>query len=535
MTELTEPAEDELASVTFEHDNDGVVVIVGSGAGGGTLANELCQKGVDVVVLEAGPRFKLADFVNDEAAADAMFTWQDRRIITGDSELARTWSDRPTHVCKTVGGSTVHWQAQTIRFRAEEFRPRTTYGAIDGASLIDWPLALDDLLPYYARAEENMGVSGRGGRPFLPPSNGYKVFALGAKRMGYRDFGMTHVAINSVPFDGRNACDQIGFCAQGCASGAKWSTLYADIPKAEATGRCEVRAGCMALRIEHDARGAVSGVLYADQTGAQHLQKARAVCVAGNSIETPRLLLNSESAAFPDGLANSSGEVGCNYSHIAESYVYGTFERPIHMHRGVQVAGLLSDEAHHDPARGFAGGVIFMPFGAGLAGYAAALDPAGWGADYAGTIEGYARTVGVSINGADMPMAGNGVSLHADARDRYGLPIPVLHIDDHANDVAKMNYGLKCATEILRAAGATSTTETPPHPASQNLGTCRMSDKPGEGVVDSWGRSHDVANLFVSDGSQFASSNLSHPTLTIVTLAIRQAEHIAEAMARGEL
>ena len=535
MTGSTAPAEDEVASVTFEHDDAGVVVIVGSGAGGGTLANELTRSGVDVVVLEAGPRYRLADFRNDEAAADAMFTWRDRRIITGDSRLARTFPERPTHICKTVGGSTVHWQAQALRFRAHEFRPRTTYGAIDGTSLIDWPFTLDDLLPYYARAEENMGVSGRGGRPFLPATNGYKVFALGAKRLGYRDFGVTHVGINSVPFDGRNACDQIGFCAQGCVSGAKWSTLYADIPKAEATGRCEVRANCMALRIEHDARGRASGVLYADTGGAQALQKARAVCVAGNSIETPRLLLNSESAAFPDGLANSSGQVGRNYTHIAESYVYGEFERPIHMHRGVQASGLLLDEAHHDPTRGFAGGVIMMPFGAGLPGYAAALDPAGWGRAYTGALEGYARTVGVSITGADLPMAGNRVSLDASGRDRYGLPVPVLNIDDHPNEVAMMNYGRKQAAALLRAAGARRTYETPPHPASQNLGTCRMSANPDEGVVDPWGRSHDVPNLFVSDGSQFASANLGNPTLTIVTLAIRQAEHISETMAAGDL
>ena len=535
MTGSTASVEDEVASVTFEHDDDGVVVIVGSGAGGGTLANELCQKGINVVVLEAGPRFKLADFQNDEAVADAMFTWKDRRIITGDSRLARTWPTQPTHICKTVGGSTVHWQAQALRFRAHEFRPRTTYGAIDGANLIDWPITLDDLLPYYERAEQNMGVSGRGGRPFLPPTNGYKVFALGAKRLGYRDFGVTHVAVNSVPYDGRNACDQIGFCAQGCASGAKWSTLYADIPKAEATGRCEVRANCMALRVEHDARGRVSGVLYADGNGTQHLQKARAVCVAGNSIETPRLLLNSESAKFPDGLANSSGQVGRNYTHIAESYVYGTFDKPIHMHRGVQASGLLLDEAHHDPARGFAGGVIMMPFGAGLVSYAAALDPAGWGRAYAGALEGYDRTVGVSITGADLPMAENRVSLDSSERDRYGLPLPVLNIDDHPNDVAMMNYGLKQASALLRAAGACRTYETPPHPASQNLGTCRMSVKPDQGVVNGSGRSHDVPNLFVSDGSQFASANLGNPTLTIVALAIRQSEHIAQVMAAGEL
>ncbi len=532
---MTASADDQVASVTFENDDDRVVVIVGSGAGGGTLANELCQKGIDVVILEAGPRFTLADFRNDEATADAMFTWKDRRIVSGNSRIARTWPEQPTHVCKTVGGSTVHWQARTLRLLAREFRPRTTYGAIEGASLIDWPIGLEDLLPYYERAERNMGVSGRGGRPFHPASNGAKVFALGARRLGYRDFGPTHMAINPAPYDGRNACDQIGFCAQGCASGAKWSTLYADIPKAEASGRCEVRANCMALQIHHDARGRASGVLYADRAGAQHVQKARAVCVAGNSIETARLLLNSETAAFPEGLANSSGQVGRHYSHIAEGYVYGEFERPVHMHRGIQVPGLLLDEAHHDAARGFAGGVLMMPFGAGLVGYAAALDPAGWGRAYARALEGYDHTLGVSINGADLPMADNRVSLHPAERDRYGLPVPALNIDDHPNDVAMINYGLKRATALLQAAGARRITETPPHPASQNLGTCRMSAKPDEGVVDRWGRSHDVPNLFVSDGSQFASANLSHPTLTIVALAIRQAEHIADTMAAGDL
>jgi choline dehydrogenase-like flavoprotein len=531
---MESPAEDDVASVTFEHDDGGVVVIVGSGAGGGTLANELCQKGIDVVIVEAGPRFKIADFRNDEAAADAMFTWKDRRIVTGDSRLARAWPERPTHVCKTVGGSTVHWQAQAFRFLAHEFQPRTTYGAIDGTSLIDWPLTLHDLLPYYGRAEENMGVSGRGGRPFHPATNATRVFALGAKRLGYNDFGVTNMAINSVPYDGRNACDQIGFCAQGCASGAKWSTLYADIPKAEASGRCEVRANCMALRVEH-ARGQATGVLYVDAAGAQHLQKARAVCVAANAIETARLLLNSESDAFPDGLANSSGQLGRNYSHIAESYVYGEFERPVHMHRGIQVPGLLLDEANHDPARGFAGGILMMPFGAGLMGLAGALDPAGWGRAYAHALEGYDRFLGVSINGADLPMADNRVSLDPIERDRYGLPVPALNIDEHPNEVAMMNYGLKQAAALLQAAGARRTYETPPHPASQNLGTCRMSAKPDDGVVNPWGRSHDVPNLFVSDGAQFASANLSHPTLTIVALAIRQAEHIAETMARGDL
>jgi len=282
-------------------------------------------------------------------------------------------------------------------------------------------------------------------------------------------------------------------------------------------------------------RGRVSGVLYADGEGAQHVQKARAVCVAGNSIETARLLLNSASRIFPDGLANSSGQVGKNYVRNAQGYVYGLFERPVHMHRGVAAAGIVRDESHHDPARGFAAGLLMTTCGVGLGGYAAMLDSRAWGRAHAATLEHYQRTAGVWVAGEDMPMAKNGVTLHATERDRFGLPIPVVNIDEHPNDVAMINYGLKKASDLLAAAGAWRTFETPPVPASHNLGTCRMSGAADSGVVDRHGRAHDIANLFVSDGSQFASSFVGNPTLTIVALAIRQAEHIAEAMRRGEL
>ena len=464
-----------------------------------------------------------------------MFTWKDERIVTGESQVARENPTFPTWVCKAVGGSTVHWAGQSLRLRDHEFRPRTTYGAIAGASLIDWPIDLDEMAPFYERAEDKMGVSGRGGRPALPGNNNYRVFALGAKRLGYRDYDVSHMAINSAPYDGRNACDQIGFCMQGCASGAKWSTLYTEIPKAEATGRCEVRPSSMVLQILLDASGKVSGVLYADDQGVQHLQKARAVCVAGNSIETPRLLLNSHTSAFPDGLANSSGQVGKNYVRNAQGYVYGLFERPVHMHRGVAAAGIVRDESHHDPARGFAAGFLMTTCGVGLGNYAAALDPRGWGRAYAATLEHYERTAGIWIAGEDLPMAKNGVTLHATERDRFGLPVPVVNIDEHPNDLAMVNYGLRKAADLLAAAGAWRTVETPPVPASHNLGTCRMSESGDSGVVDRWGRAHDIANLYVSDGSQFASSFVGNPTLTIVALAIRQAERIAQAMGRGEI
>ena len=526
---------DELASVTFERGDDSVVVVVGSGAGGGTLANELSSKGIDVVLLEAGPRIPESEFENDEYAMSDKLGWNDPRACTGDSFVAREFAENPVSMCKGVGGTTLHWAGMCARFQAHEFRAATTYGAVDGAALADWPLGLDDLEPYYVRAEAKMGVSGTNGIPRHRGSNNYRVVAAGGRRIGYTAIRTNNLAINVEPRDGRNGCDQIGFCMQGCRSGAKWTTANSEIPKAEATGRCEVRPECMALRIEHDARGRVSGVLYADRRGAHHVQKARLVCVAGNAIETPRLLLNSETPTFPDGLGNSSGAVGRNYMHHTAGNVFAEFDRPVNMYRGIQNAGLIADEWRHDPARGFVGGFLFVTSMFGLPYYAALVAPRSWGRDYAGWIEAYACVADVGFVGEDLPLADNRVSLHSERKDRYGLPIPSIRIDACPNEHAMRNYAFKKAGELFAAVGAKRVIEAPPLPSGHNLGTCRMSDEAGAGVVDAWGRSHDIPNLFVSDGSQFTTSGSANPTLTIVALAIRQAEFIAAAMHRGEL
>ena len=226
---MSEDFED-VAAVTFDGDDDSVVVIVGSGAGGGTLANELAQKGIDVVVLEAGPRFQATDFENNEYAMDDKLTWSDKRLCTGTSPIAENFAEAPTWVCKAVDGSTLHWTGTCVRFQDFEFSARTAYGEIAGTSIADWPIGLADLDPYYDRAEDKMGVTGTNGIPFHPPGNNYKVLAAGARRIGYTQVDTNRMAINPRPRDGRNACDQIGFCMQGCRSGAKWSTFNAEIP-----------------------------------------------------------------------------------------------------------------------------------------------------------------------------------------------------------------------------------------------------------------------------------------------------------------
>lgn len=296
-----------------------------------------------------------------------------------------------------------------------------------------------------------------------------------------------------------------------------------------------MRSKAHVLKIEHDDTGKVTGVQYADADGNQHMQKARIVCVAGNSIESPRLLLNSASSMYPDGLANSSGQVGRNYMRHMTGSVYAVFDKPVKMWRGTTMAGIIQDEARHDPARGFVGGYELETLSLGLPFMAAFLDPGGWGREFTTALDSYENMAGMWIVGEDMPQETNRITLNHDVKDQYGLPAPNVHFDDHPNDIAMRNHAYKQGASVYEAIGATRVFPTPPYPSTHNLGTNRMSENSRDGVVNSRGQTHDIANLFISDGSQFTTGAAENPTLTIVALAIRQADHIAAEMSRGNL
>ncbi len=519
----------------YDLDDDSVVCIVGSGAGGGTLGNELAQKGAKVVILEAGDRYEIPDFVNDEWESFVQLAWKDMRTTSGTWLVHKDFPNLPAWIVKAVGGTTTHWAGASLRFHEHEFKTRTTYGSIQDANLLDWPITLQELEPYYARAEDKMGVTGTNGIPRLPGNNNFKVFAAGAHKIGYKEVHTGNMAINSEPRDERGACQQIGFCFQGCKSGGKWSTLYTEIPKGEATGRLEVRPGSMAVKIEHDDRGKVTGVVYADSTGALHRQKARVVAVAGNSLESPRLLLNSASAKYPEGLANSSGQVGRNYMRHMTGSVYAAFERPVHMYRGTTMAGVIRDESRLDPSRGFVGGYEMETLSLGLPFMAAFLDPGAWGRSFTSAMEDYPNMAGMWLVGEDMPRQTNRITLDPAVKDKNGLPVASVHYDDHPNDLAMRQHGYTQGAAVYQAVGAVRVFNTPPYPSTHNLGTNRMSDNPRDGVVNKYGQTHDIKNLFVSDGSQFTSGAACNPTLTIVSLAIRQADNMHAMMSRGDI
>lgn len=512
-----------------------VVVIIGSGAGGGTLAYELTKAGVPCVLLEAGPFLKNEDYHNNEWEAFRQMAWLDPRTTSGSWRIAQDFPELPAWIVKAVGGTTTHWSGATPRFKEYEFKARSTYGEVAGATLLDWPITLEELAPYYDRAEQAMGSTHRHGRPPLPANNNYKVFANGAERVGYKLYATGPYATNAEPYDGRPASIQDGFNFQGDKHKSKWSTLVREIPRALQTGLLDLRPESHVVRITHDAAGQADAVLYVDAEGNMYRQAARLVCVAGNSIETARLLLLSQSGRFPRGLANSSDQVGRNYMRHLTGSVYAHFDKPVRMYRGETMAGIIADEAMHDPNRGFVGGYYIETIALGPAFLAAFADPGAWGPEFARLMETYANTAGLWIVGEDMPQATNRVTLSDRVRDQWGLPAPNVHFDDHPNDVAMRSYAYERAERLYQAVGALGCHRTPPYPSTHNLGTCRMSERAEEGVVDRWGRTHDVPNLFISDGSVMTTGAAANPTLTIVALAIRQAEYIAGQLARGDL
>lgn len=509
---------------TFAQDDDSVVVVIGSGAGGATLANALAQRSIDVVCLEAGKRLSLDDIVNDEAIMFHKLTWLDERIGEHDNI-----PHFPVWTCKTVGGTTMHWTACSPRLQTHELQASSTYGDIKGTSFTDWPFRLDELNPYYDRAEDLMGVTGTHGIDYLPGNNNYKVLEAAARKAGYTQIDTNNVAINSASRDGRPGCLQLGFCTSGCVSSAKWSTLYTEIPKAEQTSHFELRSECMAVNINSNSQGRVTGVQYRDASGRLQQQRARIVCVAGNAVETTRLLLLSRTKQFPDGLANSSGQLGRNYMRHVISAVVGVMPGEVHLYKGAQVAGIVKDEAVHDASRGFFGGFLMMTVNFTPETLARLLMPSKWGNQISSVLERYRNLAAMLIVGEDPPQADNRITLHPTRKDQSGLPVPVISYTHHENSLAMRNYALDTGRKMYESLGATQTFDmVDVFPATHNMGTARMGDNPATSVCNRWGQSHDISNLFVSDGSLFPTVGCENPTLTIVALVLRQADYIAQ-------
>jgi choline dehydrogenase-like flavoprotein len=546
------------------------VCVIGSGAGGGVMIQELAAAGFRVVALQRGPFLQPAQFDDDELRTvirDQVFSPDQVETYRYD-EGSPTETGRFNLTASCVGGTMTHWAGWSWRFRPDDFRVASSEGPVAGASLADWPITYDELEPFYERAEWEFGVSGdAAGNPFAAPrKRGYPNpahpgrtasarVALAARQLGYHPFP-TPMAINSRPYGGRPECAYGGACQQyGCQIGAKATTLSVSIPKALATRRLDLRPNAMAREITLGKDGRARSVRYLDDRRSEHEVFARHVVVAGNAIGTPHLLLMSRSGSFPHGLANASGLVGRNLTFHHFPAVNFTIDEPALSFTALESHLALDDLHASDPKRGFIrGGVVAeinmlvkqpLTFALlNLPGYPAKR---AWGRELKDFLRKFPRAVGVAGILEDLPMEENRIDLDPSVTDRHGLPAPRITHRQHANDLAMNRWFTERLLGIADAAGAVEswiprvpglllTDERSAAKGSAHVhGTCRMGDDAKRSVVDRWCRSHDVDNLWIVDGSVFPTAGGYNPTLTILANAYRVADHFVREAKRQSL
>jgi choline dehydrogenase-like flavoprotein len=545
----------------FDTSDEVDFVVVGSGAAGGVLAKELSTNGFSVVVLEQGPYIRPYQFRHDEIESyfgDGLVG----RLADHPQSFRRTPEDEAVpsfffpalFYAKAVGGSSLHFAANYWRLRPVDFQERSLLGSIPGTTFSDWPVTYDELEPYYTKVDWEIGVSGEPSPGDPPRSRGYPVPPMpikssgvllrdGAARAGYGS-KPAPLAILSQPHNGRAPCIHCGFCwGQACEIGAKSSTLASVIPVAERTGRCEIRDRSTVTRVETSPAGRVTRVVYVDADGMEQAQAAKAVVLAANGAETPRLLFLSESSRHPDGLANSSGFVGKNLMFNYNPATWAQFAEPLNEYKSVVATRVVMDFYEADPRRGFyGGGGLDSRATIGPLFWAALDNPMpgmpSWGPGLKQQLAKYRYTMLVSGHGTSLPREQNSISLDESLVDAWGRPGIRVTYDDHPDDLAFAAFLQDRSVEIMEAAGAERIWRLPITPstiAAHLLGTCRMGDDPATSVVDRYHRTHDVPNLFICDGSSMVTSGRGQPTMTIQALAFRAADHITEFARRGEI
>jgi choline dehydrogenase-like flavoprotein len=508
-------------------------VIVGTGAGGGTLACRLAEKGFKVVALDAGAWWRpLEEFASDEMHQAKLY-WTDERIVDGDDPLVLGANNSG----KAVGGSTVHFAMVSLRFRPEWFKARTLLGY--GA---DWPLDWREMWRYYTYVEDALKISGPVRYPWGPkrPRYPYRahemnaaalVLAKGAEALGI-GWSPTPLATLSAPRGKAHPCVYRGFCVSGCATNAKQSALVTWIPRAVAAG-AEIRDLSMAGRIDVNPAGRATGVEYFRE-GRWQFQRARHVVVAGYAIETPRLLLMSANERFPEGLANRSGLVGKNLMVQSNQAVWGVMDDEIRWYKGPPSLAISEHWNYTDEGKDFFGGYAYMSQGPLPMVWAQTQLGRGlWGQALVDEMQLYNHQAGLKIVGETLPQERNRVTL-ADQKDQYGLPIARVTWSYCDNDRRLIAHSLRFMTDALGAAGATRIWEQTDDTCHLN-GTARMGDDPATSVVNADCRSWDIPNLWICDGSVFPTVGGVNPSLTIQAIACRTADRIEALASRGEL
>jgi choline dehydrogenase-like flavoprotein len=515
------------------------LVVVGCGAGGSTLLQRLARRGWRVVGLDAGPFWDPdADWVSDEAGSHQLY-WTEPRVIDGADPVPLGSNNSG----RGVGGSMVHYAGYTPRFHPSDFSTFTDDGV--GA---DWPIGYLDLKPYYADIEAELPVAGEHwpwGDPHSYPHRPHPVGGNGEIFLrGARAAGITAkvgpVAIANGRFGNRPHCIYRGFCLQGCKVNAKASPLITHIPDALARG-AEVRADTMVTGIEVDERtGRATGVHYVRAGvhgggvrggGVPHFQRAAAVAVAGYSIETPRLLLNSASRRFPDGLCNDFDQVGRYLMVQGAPQTAGRFDAEVRMYKAPPPEVSSEEFYETDPAQPYQRGFSIQtvsPLPITWAEHVAAQGH--WGRALREYMSDYVHWSCLGALCEFLPLPGNRVTLDEE-KDSRGLPVARFSYSQCDNDSQLMAAAQKVMEGILHGAGADEVITIQRY--AHLVGGARMAADERHGVVDRDCRSFAVPNLYIADGSVLPTQGSANPALTIMAVAARAADRMAAGAGSG--
>ncbi len=567
-----------MGAETAVHD----VVVIGSGAGGGTVTNVLTEMGVSVVLMEAGPMIGMEDFKMLKAPydvphrgagehAEAYFNMPGGGLNFGANYGGYWMEDEPYTVAegsefgwfrsRVIGGRTNHYGRHQLRFADYDFKPM----ARDGLG-VDWPVTYGDVAPYYDKVERFIGVTGKAeGIRSLPDGIFQKPAPLkvhetlvqkSCDKLGIKSINARHAVITR-PTNGRPACHYCGQCNRGCATASNYASSYVQIFPAMKTGRLKVLPNAMARELITDASGKVSAVSYVDkETGTERQVRCRTVVLAASACESARLLLNSKNAGHSEGLANSSGMVGRN---LLDSVGYGM---------GATIPGLVGMPPYN--ADGYASGHLLIPWwlwdskglnfprgyhvevygGPGMPGvgsFQGSVDRAeGYGLPMKQAIrDGFGTAVYLAGRGEMIPNENSYCVIDPKGTvDKWGIPVLQFHWQWGDYELDQVRHMQATFREILEGMGATITEQPTPEgkdsdvPIStggtvvHELGTARMGDDPHSSVLNGFCQSHDVKNLFVCDGAAFAGNPDKNPTHTIMALAWRAAEYLADEMGK---
>ena len=522
------------------------VLIVGSGASGAAVAWSLADTKMKILCLEQGDWMKPSEYPSTgrdwEARRYSDFAiFPNRRARDTDYPINDDASPMKIACFNGVGGGTVMFTAHWPRMHPSDFRVRSLDGIAD-----DWPVDYKTLEPFFEENDRMMGISGLAGDPGCPPRHPPMpplplgrtgtMYAKAMNKLGWH-WWPSDAAIATTDYDGRAKCINLGHCTPGCAQGAKASTDITYWPHAIRAG-VELRPRCRVREIAANAQGMATGAIYYDAQGVERFQPAEMVILAANGIGTPRLLLNSKSARFPNGLANSSGLVGKNLMLHPWPMVQGYVDQEVDGDRAPMLSLWSKEFYETDPARDFVRGyTLQFSRGTGIVNEAIAGAAAGqipWGiAHHRAYRDRVYHRLQIGVACEDLPEEHNRVVLDPVLTDSHGIPAAKIEYTLSENTLRMMEHGIARCEDILTAAGAKHIhcSRTALNSPGHLLGTARMGTDPERSVVNAWGRSHDVKNLFIVDGSIWVTGGGVNPTSTIQALALYVADSIKQRLA----